>query len=138
MKTTVHRYYDFSYGHRILGEGKCSNLHGHNGRVTFHCVSYAPKDERGHLVPFEAIKVFSEWIEENWDHKMLLSVNDPLVKILLPHYSICVCPFNPSTENIATYILEVLGPRLLKGTPFVLDRVDFQETRKCGVTVCRT
>ena len=47
----AHRFHEFSYGHRVVGQGgKCEHLHGHNGVVTFHVVegSYAEQYANEH------------------------------------------------------------------------------------------
>ncbi|NMC22039.1 MAG: 6-carboxytetrahydropterin synthase, partial [Thermogutta sp.] len=79
----VAREIDFCYGHRLLNyEGKCKNLHGHNGRliVTFEV---AGLDDRGMVVDFSDIKrVISQWIDDHLDHRMILCRRDPAVPLL--------------------------------------------------------
>jgi 6-pyruvoyltetrahydropterin/6-carboxytetrahydropterin synthase len=134
---TAQRYHDFSYGHRVVGhESKCANLHGHNGRVTFFCEADA-LDSVGRVIDFSVIKEkLCMWVEDNWDHKMLVFYQDPMgftLQELDP--TVVVLPFNPTAENLALYLLEVVGPRELKGTGVDLVNVIFEETRKCSVTV---
>lgn len=75
---TVGRFIEFCYGHRIPGHaGRCRNLHGHNARVEIVCTG--PLDELGMVVDFAEIKrVVGTWIDEHWDHKMILQEGDPL------------------------------------------------------------
>lgn len=144
------RYHDFSYGHRVCGhENKCKNLHGHNGRVTFTCTGEL--DSTGRVIDFSVIKsTLCEWLEENWDHSMLLWEHDPMLiylKILLNaktdpcapclmdlENSIVEVPFNPTAENMAYHLLHEVGPEQLKGTGVTLVSVVFEETRKCKAT----
>jgi 6-pyruvoyltetrahydropterin/6-carboxytetrahydropterin synthase len=134
---TAQRYHDFSYGHRVVGhESKCANLHGHNGRVTFFCEADA-LDSVGRVIDFSVIKEkLCMWVEDNWDHKMLVFYQDPMALTLQElDPTVVVLPFNPTAENLALYLLEVVGPRELKGTGVELVNVIFEETRKCSVTV---
>ena len=104
----VTRQIDFCYGHRLLNyDGKCKNLHGHNGRAII--TIEAPKlDERGMVLDFSDIKrVVSKWIDDNLDHRMILHRDDParefLEKLGEPLYLV---DSNPTAENIARLIFD--------------------------------
>jgi len=147
MPHEVTRYHDFSAGHRVSGhENKCKDLHGHNYRVHFTCIS-AELDDVGRVIDFGVIKeLLCEWLEENWDHKTLLWDLDPIAGILRDGFSwstalesfmsdsIVEVPFNPTAENMAQYLVDVIGPELLKGTEVQLISVTVDETRKCSAT----
>jgi 6-pyruvoyltetrahydropterin/6-carboxytetrahydropterin synthase len=136
---TIERYYDFSYGHRVVGhEGKCAGLHGHNGRVTFVCVA-EELDELGRVVDFSVVKSkLCQWLEDNWDHRMLLWRKDPVRAILecTDDYnivnSIQPVPFNPTAENLAHFLLTTVAPMQMQGTGITVIAVKFEETRKCS------
>jgi len=136
---TIERYHDFSYGHRVVGhEGKCAGLHGHNGRVTFTCVA-EKLDELGRIVDFSVLKSkLCQWIEDNWDHKMLLWRKDPVRAILGRTdndsivNSIQPVSFNPTAENLAHYLLTTVAPLRMQGTGITVIAVKFEETRKCS------
>jgi 6-pyruvoyltetrahydropterin/6-carboxytetrahydropterin synthase len=131
------RYHDISCGHRIYGhEGKCSNLHGHNYRIHFHCEA-KNLDEIGRVIDFGVIKLcLCGWIEDNWDHKLLLWGNDPLAMPLaeLSPESVSLTSFNPTAENMAKFLCEELGPLQLCGTNVRLTAVVVEETRKCSAS----
>lgn len=136
VKMQAHRYYDFCYGHRVFGhESKCAHLHGHNGRVTFYCEASA-LDSVGRVIDFSEIKRMDNWLEANWDHKTLIWQDDPWLKPLqkLDPDGVLSIPFNPTSENICLYLLNEIGPFVLKNTGVTLTKVEFMETRKCGVT----
>jgi len=132
---TVERYHDISCGHRVAGhESKCKHLHGHNYRVWFTCAA-DKLDSIGRVIDFGIIKkILCEWLEEEWDHKMLLWDQDELAPALiqLTPDSIVLLPFNPTAENMAEYLLEHIGPVFLAGTNVRLTRVRIDETRKCS------
>lgn len=134
----AHRTHEFHMGHRILGhQGKCIHPHGHSYIVTFYVE--APKlDSLGMVTDFSVIKdKLVNWIEENIDHKFMVSKIDPLSAILenIDPAGIVIVPFNPTAENIAAYLLYAIGPQQLEGTGVELVRVNLMETGKCGVTV---
>jgi 6-pyruvoyl-tetrahydropterin synthase len=131
----VHRYHDISCGHRVHGhEGKCRNLHGHNYRIHFTCVAEdGALDGVGRVIDFSQIKAkLCMWIEEHWDHRFLIWEEDPMKSHLLElDPTVVVVPFNPTAENIAQYLVEVVGPAQLAGTGIKLSEVMVEETRKC-------
>jgi 6-pyruvoyltetrahydropterin/6-carboxytetrahydropterin synthase len=99
---------DFCYGHRLLNyQGRCKNLHGHNGRVEIELQSEA-LDPRGMVVDFEEIKTaIKSWIDAELDHKMILCEDDPMIPHLRDRNEPYVAvDFNPTAENIARMIFE--------------------------------
>lgn len=140
------RYHDFSYGHRVVGhESKCRHLHGHNGRVHFTCQAAAGLDEVGRVVDFSVIKEkLCMWLEDNWDHRFLAWTHDSLIDSLfianelnpvddkILDESVVFVPFNPTAENMAAYLVQVIGPKVLEGTGVELVSVVFEETSKCS------
>lgn len=131
----VHRYHDISCGHRVHGhEGKCRHLHGHNYRVHFTCVAEdGALDGVGRVIDFSQVKAkLCMWIEEHWDHHFLIWGEDPMRSYLLElDPTVVVVPFNPTAENIAQHLVEVVGPAQLAGTGIKLSEVMVEETMKC-------
>lgn len=134
---TIERYHDISMGHRVVGhEHKCRHLHGHNYRIYFTCSSES-LDSIGRVIDFGVIKeLLCEWLESNWDHRMMLWSEDPLLSELatLAPDDVVVVPFNPTAEQIAEYLVRVIGPKQLQGTGVTLTAVRVEETRKCSAT----
>ena len=159
MTHTAERYHDISTGHRVVGhENKCRHLHGHNYRIHFLCQA-APNmdslDSLGRVIDFGVIKEkLCMWVEDNWDHKFLAWKNDTLVRGLLNlleqdaaggssftldaeddlmfRESVVFTSFNPTAENMAEYLVTVIGPQQLAGTGVILSAVKIEETRKCS------
>lgn len=133
---TAERYHDISCGHRVVGhEGKCRTLHGHNYRV--HFVVGAPQlDLLGRVLDFSAIKEkLCMWIEDHWDHRLLIWERDPMLSGLEKiDPSIVVVTFNPTAENMAHFLLKQVGPAQLRDTGITLMEVRVEETRKCTAT----
>ncbi len=140
---TVERYHDFSAGHRVVGhEGKCAKLHGHNYRVTFVVAPIVADmtDEIGRVADFGVVKsALCQWLEDNWDHKMLLWDEDPLFHVTMSsmdEYALGVVrvPFNPTAENMARYLVDYVGPVRLRADAVRLVLCKVEETRKCSAT----
>lgn len=133
----VERYHDISMGHRVVGhENKCRHLHGHNYRIHFVCTA-EHLDQIGRVIDFGLIKdLLCEWLEEHWDHKMMIWEQDPLLpelRELVPE-DLVVVPFNPTAEQMAKYLVEEVGPKQLQGTQVVLQAVKIEETAKCSAS----
>ncbi|MFO0806188.1 MAG: 6-carboxytetrahydropterin synthase [Gemmataceae bacterium] len=98
----------FCYGHRLLDyAGKCRHLHGHNGRAVI-ALEAETLDALGMVTDFTVIKqVLGKWIDDAFDHRMLLHKNDPIIPELRrqgePFVELDV---NPTAENIAKLIFD--------------------------------
>ena len=115
----------FCYGHRLLDyEGVCKHPHGHNATAEIEVRSDS-LDRRGMVVDFGDIKrAMREWIDREFDHKMILRADDPLVKPLLDlGEPVLLVETNPTVELLARLIYDA-GRRL--GFPVV--RVSIWET----------
>ena len=82
---------------RMVAE-KCENLHGHNWRVEAY-IAGKELNKAGVLMDFGEIKVHLREIIESLDHKYLNELN-------------LFEDGNPSSENIARYIAEVLNAKI--------------------------
>lgn len=149
MRQTADRYHDISTGHRVVGhENKCRHLHGHNYRIHFSCEA-AKLDTVGRVIDFGVIKEkLCMWVEEFWDHKFLAWEKDSLIRamhlscdpngqtsdVAMCDESIVYLPFNPTAENMARYLVEVIGPQQLEGTGVTLTSVRIEETAKCSAS----
>lgn len=136
MTYQITRKHEIHCGHRVVGhEGKCRNLHGH--AYVFHFTCEADRlDALGRVVDFGVIKsVLCQWLEDNWDHRMLIWDQDPwLANLRAIDDSIVPVPFNPTAENMAAHMVRVVGPALLKDVGVRLVRVHLEETSKCSAT----
>lgn len=114
-------------------------------------------DSVGRVIDFSVVKsTLCEWLEANWDHKFLHWERDDLIEGLKAviqqdcqewpqspsidaedreHFfsSLVSLPFNPTAENLAQYMVEVIGPRLLDDYGVELVECRIEETSKCHV-----
>jgi len=136
MRVTADRYHDISCGHRVYQhESKCQHLHGHNYRVHF-LIESPELDDIGRVLDFSVIKShLCMWLEDTWDHHFLVWENDPWAKPLAEiDPTVIWVPFNPTAENMAQYLIDVVGPKQLEGTGATLIKVRIEETRKCAAS----
>ena len=137
-KVTATRFHDFSCGHRVVGhEGACALMHGHNYRVHFTCEAKG-LDKVGRVIDFSVIKeLLCEWLEDHWDHRFLMYRHDPFLDRISQwsDLGIITVDFNPTAENMGLYLLNTVGPKLLKDHEVKLVSVRVEETRKCQAEV---
>lgn len=127
----ISREIQFCYGHRLLNyEGKCKNLHGHNA-VAVVTLESKGLDKLGMVADFSDVKkAVLPWIDQEFDHRMLLHKDDPLVPILREQGDpIKVLDVNPTAENIARLIYEHV-----KAAGFPVSDVVLWETPNCSAT----
>ena len=105
---TISKSFSFCYGHRLLNDkGRCRHLHGHTAKALF-VLGNDKLDKHGMVFHFDRLKeTIGKWLEENFDHTLLLSEEDPMVKLLEKiGERIHTFPFNPTAENIARTLFE--------------------------------
>ncbi|GMU23862.1 MAG: 6-carboxy-5,6,7,8-tetrahydropterin synthase [Phycisphaerae bacterium] len=132
---TISRRIQFCAGHRLWKhEDKCAHFHGHNYVVHFHATAHE-LDEVGRVIDFNVLKErLGGWIEEHWDHGFICHGDDEEARRALsqiPGQKLFLLDSNPTVENMAAYLLRVVGPRMLTGTGVRLTRVVLWETENC-------
>ncbi|UPT52997.1 6-carboxytetrahydropterin synthase [Hafnia phage yong3] len=164
MSYSVIRSHEICAGHRVVGhESKCRHLHGHNYKFHFKVAANQTHkhakdgfnatdlDNVGRVIDFSVVKTtLCQWLENNWDHKFLHWENDSLICSLRDSdrlnetlhgndlgdflKSLVELPFNPTAENLAAYMVEVIGPQLLDEHGVQLVECTIEETSKCHVS----
>lgn len=117
MPLTIMRRIKFCAGHRLHRHGgKCEFFHGHNYVADFY-VTGDEVDHVGRVIDFADLKrLFKGWLDEHWDHGFILNEDDEngiaAAKMVVPtkYY---LLPYNPTAENMATYLLNEVCPQLL-------------------------
>ena len=104
----------FSAAHFLRNyKGNCENLHGHNWKVEV-TVSSDTLDDTGMVIDFTILKQKTTNIIEQFDHTHLNEI---------PHF----VKINPSSENIAAYVFNLLKEEL-KDTTVMLTKVSVWES----------
>jgi 6-pyruvoyltetrahydropterin/6-carboxytetrahydropterin synthase len=133
MITTAVRYHDISCGHIVTNhKGSCKQLHGHNYRIYFF-IKLKKETKEDMVIDFSEIKnKLCKWLDDNYDHRFLIWSKDTRAKQLKSiDNSVVITPFNPTAENIARYLVEVIGKKLLN-KKLILYKCVVQETVKCS------
>lgn len=134
MNLEIMRRIKFCAGHRLYQHGgRCEFFHGHNYVADFYVTSNGV-DSVGRVIDFAELKSrFKGWLDENWDHGFILNEADDnglqAIKMVEPckYYEL---PYNPTAENMARYLLEVVCPGLLRNTNVQATRVVIWETEE--------
>lgn len=112
-------------------------------------------DNLGRVIDFSVVKsTLCQWLEDNWDHKFLHWEKDPLLtgmeELVRTNRKQCMglvqtgdsvdffsslvrLPFNPTAENLAAHMVNVVGPMLLDEHGVELVSCTIEETSKCHV-----
>jgi len=151
MITQITRKLEFDAGHRVLGhETKCKHLHGHR-YVAMITVSALGLDSLSRVVDFSVVKAkVGTWIDDNWDHNILLNPDDPLLDAAVDVEKDKDSPMelsdepiwqgkqpfimgpgqNPTAEVMAHYLFDV-SVSLLEKEGLTVERVRLYETPNC-------
>ena len=140
---------EFDMGHRLPKyEGKCRHLHGHRYvlLVTVKGKTQEDGSDEGMVIDFAKLKAAMSEVVEGLDHRMMLSINDPIIQGYYQHSSedydkdrmerdgILIVDFVPTAENIAVWIWRKLLVKLLKSEMSVT-KVQLYETPTSVVEV---
>ena len=86
------------------------------------------------MIDFAELKsLFKGWLDEHWDHGFILNEDDEnglnAIRMVEPckYYEL---PYNPTAENMARYLLEVVCPQLLSDADVQATRVVIWETEE--------
>lgn len=126
----------FCAGHRVMNhESKCATPHGHNYYAHIYAEADA-LDALGRVIDFSVLKEkVGSWIDLHWDHNFLVYEKDlELIRALTGvtgKKDPFICPFNPTAENMALYLLEVVCPRQLEATGVTVNKIVLYETENC-------
>ena len=136
------RQLKFCAGHRLYKhESKCAFFHGHNYRVDIEVVGQGggtEVDAVGRVVDFSQIKQrMLGWLDAHWDHAFIVFEQDQnalaAVRMVEPT-KYFVLPWNPTAENMARYLLEVVAPEVLGDLGVIAREVRVWETEEsCAV-----
>lgn len=133
---TITRRLEFDAGHRVMNhESKCATLHGH--RYVIEVEATSPElDSLGRVIDFSVLKEkIGNWLDLYWDHTCLIYEKDHETILALrgiPHFKpLYITTFNPTAENMARFLLEIVCPELLSDTSITITQVAVHETPNC-------
>lgn len=117
MYKVIHRH-EISMAHRLVDHPRgCGRLHGHNYLIEIEVLSYDLNDD-GMVIDFGHIKsTCDEWLDSNWDHRLMLWDEDPLLKTeevsnALALNGLVVVDGNPTAEYMASKLRMIFSDLL--------------------------
>jgi len=107
----ISKSFDFCYGHRVYSqnvntkysiddENPCRRIHGHQGNVTVELRALS-LDHRGFVIDFKELTFLKKFINDNLDHRFILSFEDP-------NFSHLAVGHSPEDVKEIAYPIEVL------------------------------
>jgi len=129
MFTSSKRFGPITTGHRQWKhDGHCSHVHGY-GRIVEITFKSNELDYRGWVMDFGNLKEVKDWFDEEWDHRVLLAHDDPLLSEFihiaeLGGMDINVLPkeYGPGIEQSCKYVYNEVNPiidRLTSGAVWI-------------------
>ena len=114
-------------------------LHGH--RYVIEATFAADGlDDIGRVIDFGVIKErLKQWIDANWDHNTILWQRDIALGSAIEaqlQQKVFYLPTNPTAENMAQYLLEVVCRELFPENGLKCTQIRLYETPNCYATVC--
>lgn len=121
----ISKRFEFCYGHRVYSQNvvekyaldsecPCQRIHGHQGAVTVG-ISAAKLDERGFVIDFKELSFVKQFIDNNIDHRFILSASDPNFGIITGGFDLSDLDLSP------VYLLD----NVLMGHRVNLERMGF-------------
>lgn len=172
---SIKKSFEFDYGHRVWtqnlkedfscdSELKCRFLHGHRGVVEV-TLSKRTLDRAGMVTDFKHLNWFKKFLDMVIDHKTLVDINDPAVRILFPlidtvtlitdesrDYSvfpqmsnsllqeiyggIVIVNFVPTSENLSAWLQGIVKREMSKLDPQLSVEITFSETPSSSAHYC--
>jgi len=114
--------------------GKCRHLHGHSARVSITLES-EQLNEQGMVRDFSEIKEFAgQWIDDTFDHNMLLHKDDPVLPMLQKSGErVMVVDEHPTAEFLAKMIFDYVT-----SGNFPVSKVSVWETDSANASYSRS
>ena len=112
-----------STGHRqYKADSHCRWIHGYGRYVefTFACNE---RDERGWVMDFGNLRSVKKWLEDEWDHRLLIANDDPLIdEFIVLHnrgaFNLNILPeeYGPGIEDSCKYVYDNINPIIKEKT----------------------
>ena len=118
MYFSTKRFGPISTGHRQWrDDGHCAYVHGYGRyvKITFTCNSL---DDKMWVQDFGGLKDIRKWIESEWDHRLLIASDDPLLPEFQKLHELGGCNLNVMD------VTKGYGPGIEASCKYVFDHVN--------------
>lgn len=99
--------------------GHCAYIHGYSRDFTFWFEAHE-RDENGFVMEFGGLKMVREWLNEQFDHTMLLDADDPEIPKFRDLEAAGACRLitfdDVSCEGTARYVYDNVAPWITEAT----------------------
>jgi len=128
----------FDAAHRLLRyKGKCRNIHGHS-YVAVARIRSTELERRspGFVMDFGVLKrIFGDWIDEHWDHTLILNESDPLLDLVQEQEcKVFGMKGDPTAERMAKHLYKLVCSFLDHRTKIDVVSVTIWETETSSAT----
>lgn len=128
--------------HRVMGhKGNCQYLHGHRYAIEITCLA-SQLNEMGMVLDFSIIKDrLQEWLIKNWDHNVVLCIEDKELGQYISEATgqkVFFMQSNPTAENMALFLYYEVCPALFADCNIIIERIRVYETPNCYADVTAT
>ena len=134
---SIKKRFEFDAGHRLSKhDGKCRNIHGHRYAVEVHIESGTLNNDFM-VLDFSDLKFVKDWLDDNWDHGMILNRDDlEVVKFcVLRKFKYYQMEGDPTAENMAEHLCSIVDRQLEQaGVDICVARIVVHETPSCSAT----
>jgi 6-pyruvoyltetrahydropterin/6-carboxytetrahydropterin synthase len=142
--TCSKRFENLPFAHRQHNHaGHCRLIHGHNW--SFEFTFAGPLDSNGFVVDFGKLKWLREWLEEKFDHTLVLNDSDPSLEYIMETLvrgvtGICdlakiVTVPNCGAEGLAEYVaIRINGHLETTGATYRVTRLTVFEDNRNSAT----
>lgn len=154
MFTCTKKYTNLPFAHRQPSHpGHCRLIHGHNWSFTFTFGCNELEKGTGFVVDFGDLKWLKTWLENHFDHTLVLNSDDPALEYLRAaltraplaitmdsHFARIICVPNCGAEGLAKFVFEEVEKLLRFQTKerVFLHTVDVGEDEKNSAMYCVT
>lgn len=132
----IMRKVEFDAAHRVMNhESKCANMHGHRYVAEIHAEA-EDLDVLGRVIDFSVLKAkIGGWIDQYWDHTTIVYDQDiqtiAALEQIPRNKPFFQASWNPTAENMASFLLHEICPGLLEGTGVIVKKIVLWETPNC-------
>ncbi len=130
--TSATKVFRIDAGHRVFGHGgKCNHIHGHSYTIEL-TVAARFLDGLEMVIDFSILKErMGKWLDDNWDHGMLLNSEDPLRSVY---------ETDPAFDGMKVFVFVKKNPtaEVLARFLYELSESMFPEVIPCRVRVWET
>ncbi len=131
MSYSISKEFHFEYAHRLNMnyDSPCKNLHGHSAKVII-TIEHDYLNENDMIEDFVKMKPIKDWLDENFDHSLILNSSDTLNSFeFIKDMKVYILKNTEPTAEVLSKLICHKIPELINYNPKKIT-VQFYETAK--------